>query len=218
MDSLVHRLRARTMELHRQAERSGVVAALLRGRVSVAAYAVYLRNLLPAYQAMEQALRHRRNQPLLAELALPALYRAEAIVADLGHLAGPGWAVSVPLLPSGQRYADRLTWAASGDGMMLIAHCYTRYLGDLSGGQILGRRLASLFGADFPALAFTHFSNIGNVRAFAAIYRAALDRTGAWLADATPVVEEAAVAFQNNIDISNDIDGDQASFAEIPAA
>lgn len=200
MSSLVQRMRERTTKLHCDAERSGIIAALLANRVSRGHYALYLRNLLPAYQAMEHALRHHRDRPVLAALAQPSVYRAESIVADLTHLVGLDWGAALPLLPAGKRYADRVGWA--GAGAMLIAHCYARYLGDLNGGPIIGRRLAQSFGSDAPALAFTVFPAIADVRGFAAAYRARLDRAGATLEDIAPVVEEAAIAFQLNIEVS----------------
>jgi heme oxygenase len=203
-DGLVQRMRRRTSQLHRLAERSGVVAELLRGQITQTAYALLLRNLLPAYQTMEQAL-DQGTSPLLHGIGHPSLSRTAAIEADLSRLAGHDWPASLSLLPSGQRYADRVSQAAQGDGALLIAHSYTRYLGDLSGGQIIGRRLASLFPEIGPGLQFTRFDGIPNLRDFAEAYRLALDQAGTRLSDSDRVVEEAAVAFQMNIDVSNEI-------------
>lgn len=199
LSSLVQSMRERTTGLHAAAEGSGVVAALMRRQVSRERYALYLRNLLPAYQAMEQALR-RQDRPELAELAQPSIYRAESIVADLDCLAGAEWGTTLPLLPAGEQYAARVEWA--GGGAMLIAHCYTRYLGDLNGGQTMARRLADALGPNCPALAFSAFPAVEDVRTFIRTYRAALDRAGDTLADAAPVIEEAVAAFQLNIALS----------------
>jgi heme oxygenase len=201
---LLERMRQRTGPLHRQAERSGVVAALLRGDVTRTAYACLLRNLLPAYQPLEQALRQDIH-PVLRGLGHPSLYRAEAIEVDLLQFAGADWASSVPLLPAGKRYADRVTAAATGDGALLIAHCYTRYLGDLSGGQIIGRRLSGLFSDFAPALAFTRFDGIADLREFTAGFRHALTQACARVSDPERIVEEAVTAFQLNIDVSIEV-------------
>ncbi len=197
-------MRQRTSQLHRLAERSGAVAALLRGQITQAAYALLLRNLLPAYQTMERAL-SQNIHPSVRGIGHDPLCRTGAIQADLTRLAGPDWAAALPLLPSGHRYADRIAWAARNDAALLIAHCYTRYLGDLSGGQIIGRRLADLFPAIGPALQFTRFDGIPDLRRFADDFRLALDRAGESLSDSDRVVEEAAIAFQLNIDVSNDV-------------
>ena len=195
-------MRQRTGLLHEAAERTGIVAALLRGQATRAGYACYLRNLLPAYQALELALR-RDDLPALAGLVHPALHRAESIQSDLSTLAGPSWSSTLPLLPAGQRYADRVVWAAQGGGARLIAHCYTRYLGDLSGGQVLGRRVAGLFVDCAPVLAFTRFTGIDDLPGFAAAFRGRLDQAAAQAGFSDLIVEEAATAFQLNIDVSN---------------
>ena len=92
---LAHRLRARTIKEHARAELCGIVAAILTGTVTRPAYALYLRNLLPAYQEMERALRRHRARPGMAFLAQRSLLRARWIVADLDALAGstpdPDW-------------------------------------------------------------------------------------------------------------------------------
>jgi heme oxygenase (biliverdin-producing, ferredoxin) len=197
-------MRRRTTHLHAQAERSGVVAALLQGRVSQPRYALYLRNLLPAYQAMEQALQQNCDRPGYQELAQPALRRSASIVSDLGALAGPDWATALPLLSSGEEYAARVEFAAN-DGL-LIAHCYTRSLGDLNGGQILRRRLTQTFGPTFQAHAFTTFPGIPDPRGFSQAYRVSLDRAGADLPDWEPIIDEAAIAFTMNIHLSVEVE------------
>ena len=180
-----------------------MIAALLRGEATQAGYACLLRNLLPAYQIMEESL-SRGGHPLLRELGHPGLYRAAAIEADLRQLAGPDWTVSIPLLPASRRYADRVARAADGDGALLIAHCYTRYLGDLNGGRIIARRLVDLFGVSASTLAFTRFDGIPVLSDFAERYRIALDQAGLHIRDTDRVVEEAALAFQMNIHLSNE--------------
>ena len=201
--SLTQQLRQRTSLLHSAAEASGVVAEMIKGQVTRSHYALYLRNLLPAYQAMEAALQD--NSTILPGLAQPPLYRVERIVADLRALEGSDWAESLPLLTSGRRYAERIAWA--GHSELLIAHCYTRYLGDLNGGRVLMRRILTRFGPDFPAIAFVTFPGIPDLDEFQAAYRRDLDSAGVHLADSLGVVEEAAIAFQLNIDLSREVSG-----------
>jgi heme oxygenase len=203
--TLVARMRASTAREHARAERSGIVAAILSGRVSRPAYVLYLRNLLPVYRSMEQALERHGALAAIARLARPALYRADRIAADLVALIGPGWPDQVPLLRSGERYAARVDWAGAGDGTRLIAHAYTRYLGDLSGGQILRRRLAQRFGSDFP-VAFAEFPAIGEVGTFSAAFRAALDCAASHAMEDEPLLCEAITAFELNIELSLDAD------------
>jgi heme oxygenase len=206
-------MRARTNELHRAAERSGIIAAILGGDITEVGYATYLRNLLPAYQAMESALQGRPGLLGIGEPAQQALFRADSIVADLHNLAGADWVVSLPLRPAATLYADRVAWAAS-KGPLLIAHVYTRYLGDLNGGQVLARRLLRRFGPGFRATSFMAFPDIADIGAFTSMLRAALDRAG----DSNPgfpgepgacetdaIVEEAAVAFELNIRLSLEV-------------
>jgi heme oxygenase len=193
-------MRGCTAELHAVAEGGGIVAALVGGQITRPAYALYLRNLLPAYQAMEEALRTGGDRPELQGLIQPALYRSERIAADLISLVGCDWAAALPLLPSGQAYAARVSLVS--DSPTLIGHCYTRSLGDLNGGQIIGRRLIQRFGAEFPALAFTTFPGIADLPAFIKTYRESLDRAGNHLPDLAPVAAEAATAFEMNIDLS----------------
>jgi heme oxygenase len=198
-------MRAFTREQHVEAERSGIVSAILAGKVSAAAYAIYLRNLLPAYQTLEEMLARSPTLVAVANLAKPALYRAPSICADLTSMAGPQWHRCVPLLPVSERYACRIRRAGTGDGRLLIAHVYTRYLADLSGGPILRRRLERCFGPDFP-LSFTEFPAIGEIGAFVAGFRNALDDAGSRLRDDAEVLREVRVAFRLNIELSLAVD------------
>jgi heme oxygenase len=198
--SLAAALRTRTQALHARAERSGVVRALLAGTADRAAYALLLRNLLPAYQALEAGL--DRHVSALPGFARPELYRADAIATDLAALSGPDWRERLPLLPAGSRYAHRVTCAGAGDGMRLIAHAYARYLGDLSGGQVLRRRLATSLDLGSDALNFLSFPEIPDVAGFKAEFRDALDSSCGDVTALAGIVAEAAVAFRLNIQVA----------------
>jgi heme oxygenase len=201
-DGLAGALRERTRALHARAERSGIVRELLRGRASRDAYALLLRNLLPAYTALEHGLDRHRDSPGVRQVALPALYRAGALASDLAALSGRKWDRSLALLPAGERYEHAVTQAAEGNGARLIAHAYARYLGDLSGGQVMKRLLAQSLALAPQSLAFYDFPEIADASAFKTEYRDALDRAAGELSDVNAVLDEAGAAFGLNIDVS----------------
>jgi heme oxygenase (biliverdin-producing, ferredoxin) len=195
-------MRERTRSLHAEAERSGIVADIMHQRASRYGYALLLRNLLPVYARMERRLEGHRHATRLAGIARPEIYRAAAIAADLDILGGRGWRRSLPLLPAGERYARRIAVAARGNGARLAAHAYTRYLGDLSGGQILQRLLIRSLGLDGASLSFLDFSSLGDQAGFKAAYRAALDAAALAASDRAAVLDEAVLAFRLNIALS----------------
>ncbi len=200
--SIATALYLRTKTLHIEAERTGIIRDLLRGEASREGYVLLLRNLLPAYQAMEQGLERHRGSPCLGALARFRLDRAPAIQADLIALCGRRRSRDIPLLAAGEVYAGRIAEAAEGDGARLIAHAYTRYLGDLSGGLILQRLLARSLKLRPSELSFYDFPRFADLGALKADYRRELDRAGALVRDGDAVVEEGAVAFTLNIDLS----------------
>jgi heme oxygenase len=191
---LADTLRARVGALHTEAERSGIVSDVLRGEASVRAYLLLLRNLLPAYQALEAGLERHRDAALLGDLVRPELYRSGAILSDVTAMSAE-WRQELMLLPQATAYEAAITACAEGDGRRLIAHAYARYLGDLNGGGVLQRRLAG-------TLHFHAFPAIAEIASYRVEYRSAIDRAGARLADWSDLAAEAAQAFRYNIELS----------------
>jgi heme oxygenase len=192
-------LRERTQAIHREAERSGYIADLLRGRAIRLGYAVYLASLVPAYEAMERHLRSDSALPALRAFAAPGLARSAALRRDLLALQdaadGP-----LPLLPEALAYASAI--AAQGDGIGLVAHAYARYLGDLSGGQILKPLLARTLGLEPAQLTFYDFPDIADIATCKAALRDALDTIVPGSADAERVIDESLAAFRHTIAVS----------------
>ncbi len=200
--SLTGIMRERTHALHTRAERSGIVNDVLRGKASRYGYGLLLRNLLPAYRCLESGLEAHRRSPAVSAAARRELYRAPALASDLKALVGPEWETALPLLAAGEEYAQRVAIAAEDDGTGLIAHAYARYLGDLSGGQVLKRLLARSPGLRPQELSFFEFPQIDDTEAFKRDYREALNRSATMIADVDAVVAEAMIAFELNIAVS----------------
>lgn len=192
-------LREATRTLHESAERSGVLAQMLRGNVSVQAYAMLLRNLLPVYRALEEGLERHRNAPGVRLVARPALYRSAAIAHDLATL---GFTTDrLPLLPGAERYAHRIEEVATTGPCRLIGHAYARYIGDLSDGQILRKLLARLLRVSPTALTLYDFSDIVDLHAYKAEYRLALSQAASE-ADGEAIIDEAMQAYRLAIALS----------------
>lgn len=195
---LPERLRLETRDLHRQAEGAGVMATLLAGRLDATGYAALLHNLLAIYRALEQALARHQSHPAVAAVFNPALARSGALSDDLAGLleraalpAGDG------LVPATHACVLRLNgFEAHDETHRLVAHAYVRYLGDLSGGQLL-RRVISRSPALAP-VAGTRFYEFGNddvVARHLAAFRAGLARLDERDIWSDAIVDEARQSF-----------------------
>ena len=80
-----------------------------------------------------------------------------------------------------------------------MAHHYTRYLGDLSGGQAIGRVLARAYELEQPeGVRFYDFEDIPKPKPYKDAYRARLDALPLGEDDKAAVLAEVKVAFDLN--------------------
>lgn len=194
---LSERLRSETRAIHTEVERSAFMGELLRGQMDQVAYCMLLRNLYAIYTPLEQALSQCRTNTLVAPLFLPAVFRAQALALDLDALHGPSWQQGVALQPATRRYVDRLQQLSSGSPDLLCAHAYVRYLGDLSGGQVLKRIVAKTL--QLPSGAGTSFYDFGDTdqtRDLTQAFRAGLADLKASAAQMDAIVGEALGSFE----------------------
>lgn len=203
---LAGRLRDETRALHTEVERSALMQALLRGKLGLAAYCMLLRNLHPIYTALEAALERHAADPVLAPVGIAALFRREALARDLGHLHGASWPGDFAVLPAARRYAARLEQLSAGNHALLVAHAYVRYLGDLSGGQLLRRIVGeSLPAAADAGTAFYDFGDAARTRELTQRFRAGLAAIDADAAQADAIVAEARLAFGWHADLFREL-------------
>ncbi|QIG45768.1 biliverdin-producing heme oxygenase [Nocardioides anomalus] len=181
---------------HRAAEDSTFMAELLGGRVDEAGYTAYLQRLRVVYAALEAAGRAHRGDPLVAAVHDEDLERLDALDADLEHWA-PGASHDVDS-PAASAYAERIRAAAEEWGGLYVAHHYTRYLGDLSGGQAIGRILERDFDLGGAGTAFYAFPAVPKPKPYKDAYRARLDALGATQDDKARIVAEVQAAFRLN--------------------
>ena len=118
---------------HEEAENSAFMSELLGGRVDEAGYAAYLLRLRVVYDALESVGRSHHHDPLVGAVHDQDLERLAALDADLDHWA-PGGDRQVDS-PAAEAYAARILGTATEWGGLYVAHHFTRYLGDLSGGH-----------------------------------------------------------------------------------
>jgi heme oxygenase len=172
--------------------------ALLGGSLSPGGYAALLANLRGVYETMELGLETHQDHPAIRPIFHPALHRCEALNEDLAALAGAGWASDRPLTAPALEYADRIRQATAFAPWRLVAHAYTRYLGDLSGGQIIARIVTEHLGPHGATTAFYRFPGIPDAACFKEEYRAALDALPLDAAETDEVVAESLTAFDLN--------------------
>lgn len=190
-------MRQRTLDEHQAAEDSDFMSSLMKGLVNERGYIDYLLRLRPVYAVMEEVVREHRDDPAVAAVYDADLERLATIDADLDHWA-PGVERTVDS-PAADAYCARVREAAAEWSPYLVAHHYTRYLGDLSGGQVVASVLQRHLGVRGPeGLEFYHF-DIGPLPHYKRSYRDKLDSMCADQTEEDGVVDEARRAFALNI-------------------
>lgn len=199
-------LRERSAGSHSQSETSGFMAELLKGESTREDYIALVEQHYFIYEALEAATEKMRQDRLAAPFLSDALTRLPALERDLAFLLGADWREQIEPLPVTQRYVDRINEVGQSWAGGLIAHHYTRYLGDLSGGIYIGKVMQRLFGLDTAGVEFYTFDGIEDPRAFKDAYRALLD-AAEWDQDEQHrVIDEVLEAYRFNTELFEELD------------
>jgi heme oxygenase len=198
-DPFSARLKASTATIHDEVEHTTFMVDLMEGRLDARAYALLLKQYDVIYAVLESKSREFANDPVFAPFHDTNLFRAERIAADLAALDG----TELPVMPSARTYAAHL------DGLdrpeQVIAHHYTRYLGDLSGGQAIGTLMGRHYDLQPEALTMWDFSALGKTKPYKDAYRRLLDEVASTGGNDEIVIAETMEAFRLNGDLLVDL-------------
>ncbi|MEU9359411.1 biliverdin-producing heme oxygenase [Streptomyces sp. NPDC048301] len=193
-------IRTASHEQHTEAESSAFMGDMLGGRLGVEAYTRYTEQLWFVYRALEDGADALRDAPVAGPFIRPELMRTAELERDLAHLRGEGWREGLEPLPATAAYAARVAECARDWPAGYVAHHYTRYLGDLSGGQIIRGTAEKTWGFDRKGdgVRFYVFEQIPNPAAFKREYRELLDAVDADDLEKQRIVDECRRAFALN--------------------
>ena len=209
-------LREATWSDHSDSEGSGFMEDIMRARASFDDYVALAVQHYYMYEALEAVAAELVDDPTFQPFHPDELVRMDALVADLEFLLGADWRDKAESLPATTAYAARIRevgaerWVGG-----VIAHHYTRYLGDLSGGQMISRRVSKQHGFDSDGVKFYEFSALGDLTEFKNRYREALDAYGETLTEAERqrMVDEVRAAYRFNTEVFIDLARAKASAA-----
>ncbi|XP_060221850.1 LOW QUALITY PROTEIN: heme oxygenase 1-like [Meriones unguiculatus] len=203
-------LKEATREVHIQAENAEFMRNFQKGQVTREGFKLVMASLYHIYAGLEEEIERNKHNPVYAPLYFPEeLHRTAALEQDMAFWYGPHWQEVSPFTPATQHYVRCLHEVGHSHPELLVAHTYTRYLGDLSGSQVL-KKIAQK-ALDLPSsgegLAFFTFPNIDSPTKFKQLYRARMNTL-----EMTPevkhrVTEEAKTAFLLNIELFEELQG-----------
>ncbi|CAN5261620.1 biliverdin-producing heme oxygenase [soil metagenome] len=199
-------LRERTWTNHGESEGADFMKDLMTGKGTREDYVALVAQHYFIYEAIEAAAERFRDDPIAAPFITPQLTRLPAIEDDLEFLIGPSWRSLIAPLPTTARYAARVREiAAEGWAGGFIAHHYTRYLGDLSGGQVIRTLMQRQFGFETNGVGFYLFDQIAKPKEFKETYREQLDAVAWDEAERERVIDEVVTAYKFNIELFVDL-------------
>ncbi len=191
-------VRERSSASHSTSEGAGFMHDLLKGELGREEYTQLVAQHWAIYEALEGAQSLVADDATVAPFLSPALTRLPALEADLQFLLGDDWRESIELVPATVEYAARIREVAAEWPAGYIAHHYTRYLGDLSGGIHIGKVVARRFGFETNGIGFYLFDQIADPAEFKNDYRAQLD-AAPWSEDEkNRVVDEVLRSYDYN--------------------
>lgn len=191
------RLYTSTREVHSQAENMRFISELMGGTLNIDAYRDLAIQQYYLYSALEEATERVAALPQADTLVFPELTRTPSIEADLEFLVGPNWRDEISPLPATLKYVQVLK--ESADSLALYAaHAWTRYLGDLSGGQVIRVMLQRHYGMGEEGTSFYKFKEIVKAKPFKDLYKERLNALELSESDFEITVHEASRAFALN--------------------
>ncbi|CAN5444585.1 biliverdin-producing heme oxygenase [soil metagenome] len=199
-------LRERTWSGHGESEGAGFMSDLMTGKGTRDDYIALVAQHFFVYEALEAAAVAFAGDPVAAPFLSDQLTRLPALELDLQFLLGPNWRDEISPLATTERYVRRIHQiAASGWAGGFVAHHYTRYLGDLSGGQAIRRIMQRQFGFETNGVGFYLFDQIASPREFKDTYRNQLDAVAWDEAERERVIDEVLASYRLNTELFDDL-------------
>jgi heme oxygenase len=209
------RLRAATWPEHNAAESARYIETLVAGGYTREGYAAMVGQHWFIYRVLEQAAEAMRGDPVGGRFVVGELTRSPALRSDLEFLLGPEWPDRIAPSPATTAYCDRMREVCFGWAGGFIAHHYTRYLGDLSGGQSIRRAVVRRYGLhDGSGVAFYDFPRLGPIPAFKRRYREWLDALPYDPSEQDRLVAEVNLAYRLNTGVFADLERDARPYHE----
>ncbi|NWX90295.1 HMOX2 oxygenase, partial [Nothoprocta pentlandii] len=202
-------LKKGTKESHDRATNTQFVKDFLKGRIKKEVFKLATVALYFTYSALEEEMDRNKDNPVFAPLYFPLeLHRREALVKDIEYFYGEDWKEKIQCSEATQQYVDRIRHVGQHEPELLVAHAYTRYMGDLSGGQVLKKvaQRALKLPTTEEGIQFYMFENISNAQQFKQLYRARMNALDLDKNTKERIVEEANRAFKLNMQVFDELE------------
>uniref|UniRef100_A0A5F8HIZ7 Heme oxygenase 1 n=1 Tax=Monodelphis domestica TaxID=13616 RepID=A0A5F8HIZ7_MONDO len=176
--------------------------------LTMTCFQMVMSSLYHIYLALEEEMEQNKRHPALVPIYFPEeLARTPALEQDMRFWYGPRWRHEIPYTAATKKYVERLRDLGRTEPELLVAHAYTRYLGDLSGGQILKKIAQKSLGlpSTGEGVAFFTFPAIANATKFKQLYRSRMNAIEMSPATKKKVVEEAQTSFLLNIEVFEEL-------------
>ncbi|MEA5593724.1 heme oxygenase (biliverdin-producing) [Rivularia sp. UHCC 0363] len=206
-NNLAIKLRSGTQHSHAATENIGFMKCFVKGVVDRNCFAKFLGNLYFVYGELESALESHKNHPCISVLYFPELNRKANLHEDLEFYYGSDWLSQIKPSVATENYVSRIRELSEKQPELLIGHAYTRYMGDLSGGQMLQRVVQSTLKlTGYQGTSFYNFEQIPDKKVFKDKYREALDKVPVDDTTADKIVVEANNSFQFNMQMAKELE------------
>ena len=200
--TLALQLKEGTKVSHSAAENTKFVSSFLKGVVSRDNYKQLTANFYYVYRAMEEEIDKLDDFPLHDKL----LNRTHKLEQDLRYYYGVMWRDKIQPSQSTKNYVKRIQVIAQQTPYLLVAHHYTRYMGDLSGGQRLASITKKALNLTTEGLKFYEF-DIPNMKEYKDKYRQTLNDLNMSDVQTSMLIDEANYAFKLNMLLFDELQG-----------
>ena len=137
----------------------------------------------------------------------PMIVQVDNLERDLRYYYGPICRGLIKPSEACDRYCNRIIEVAKDEPELLVGHHYTRYLGDLSGGQILKNIAEKAMNLNGEGLYFYQFDKIDNTKEYKTKYRSILDELPLTESQQNAIIVEANWAFRLNMHMFDQLEG-----------
>ena len=198
-----------TRKSHSMAENTQFVTGFFKGISTRSAFSQLVASLYFVYKAQEEAFDASLDINVQA-MDYSELRRLGSLEEDMEYYFGADWRQNVKPSPATREYVARIQKISKEQPELLIAHQYTRYLGDLFGGQMMGGMARRSLDLDSGrGTRFYEFDEIpaADVKLFIEQWYSELNKLSLSDEQKQLIVDEGNLVFALNIELFEELEG-----------